>query len=74
MERRVVNDGDQRWQIRHITSQKAEKLYRCPGCDHLIQVGHAHIVAWDDDGDGDDRRHWHKGCWNARKRRSPGFK
>lgn len=68
----MVDDGDQRWQVRRITGEAAEKAYRCPGCDLIIPSGKAHVVAWDDSGDGEDRRHWHEGCWNARHRRRPG--
>jgi len=51
----------------------ATKTYRCPGCDHEVPPGMAHVVAWPaDDADGlQDRRHWHTGCWRARDRRAP---
>jgi hypothetical protein len=29
-----------------------------------------HVVAWPDHGGIDDRRHWHKACWNAKDRRT----
>ena len=51
----------------------SDKAYRCPGCDHEIRPGVAHVVAWPADGRGDltDRRHWHTPCWRARDRRRP---
>lgn len=65
-------DGD--WLVRTIPGSAATKMYRCPGCDHEIRPGVAHVVAWPADGRGDagDRRHWHTPCWRARDRRRPG--
>jgi hypothetical protein len=65
-------DGD--WLVRDVTGAGAAKTYRCPGCDHEIRPGVAHVVAWpaDERGDMSDRRHWHTGCWRARDRRAPG--
>ena len=62
-------DGD--WSVRRIPPGAATKTYRCPGCDHEIRPGVAHVVAWpaDERGDLADRRHWHIGCWHARDRR-----
>lgn len=54
-----------------IPPARANKPYRCPGCDQEVAKGVAHIVAWpEDDESGDWRRHWHTGCWEARARRS----
>jgi hypothetical protein len=66
--------GDGEWAVRSVPGGAATKPYRCPGCDHEIAVGVPHVVAWPADGYGaglDDRRHWHRGCWRARGRRSP---
>jgi hypothetical protein len=65
--------GDGEWTVRAIPGDSATKTYRCPGCDHEIAPGVAHVVAWPADGSGgtEDRRHWHTGCWRARERRSP---
>jgi hypothetical protein len=65
------SDGD--WLVRTIPGRGAVKAYRCPGCDHEIRPGVAHVVAWPADGRGDltDRRHWHTPCWRARDRRRP---
>ncbi|MEV4315767.1 hypothetical protein [Actinocrispum sp. NPDC049592] len=62
-------DGD--WNVRSVTG--SAKTYRCPGCDHEIGPGVPHVVAWptDDYGNVEDRRHWHKACWQARLRRRP---
>jgi hypothetical protein len=70
---RVVTSPDDAWSVRHITVAGAVKTYRCPGCDHEIALGVAHVVAWpaDERGDLADRRHWHTSCWNARDRRRP---
>jgi hypothetical protein len=66
-------EHDDAWSVRQITAAGATKAYRCPGCDHEILPGVAHVVAWPADGRGDatDRRHWHTACWRARHRRQP---
>ncbi|UGY93675.1 ATP/GTP-binding protein [Streptomyces gobiensis] len=58
------------WVVRLISGGGAAKRYRCPGCDQEIPPGVPHVVAWQQYGSVDDRRHWHKACWNARDRRS----
>jgi hypothetical protein len=65
------SDGE--WLVRVIPGDAAGKMYRCPGCDQEIRAGVPHVVAWPADGRGDetDRRHWHRGCWRARDRRTP---
>ncbi|MFC4053321.1 ATP/GTP-binding protein [Actinomadura syzygii] len=63
---------DGQWVVRSISGSGAVKAYRCPGCDQEIPPGVAHVVAWrTDDRGGEDRRHWHRPCWQARGRRSP---
>ena len=64
-------DGD--WNVRTIAGANAVKAYRCPGCDQEIPAGVGHVVAWPADGRGgaEDRRHWHRPCWEARDRRRP---
>lgn len=57
------------WAVRQVGGS-AGKTYRCPGCDQEIRQGVPHVVAWVRSGPVDDRRHWHKACWNARDRRS----
>ncbi|MCQ6552764.1 ATP/GTP-binding protein [Streptomyces sp. C10-9-1] len=59
------------WSVRHVPGAGATgKTYRCPGCDQEIPSGVPHVVAWPEHGGVDDRRHWHKACWNARDRRT----
>ncbi|MBO2456488.1 ATP/GTP-binding protein [Actinomadura violacea] len=69
-----TEDGpDGEWIVRSITGAAAVKAYRCPGCDQEIPRGVPHVVAWpaDERGGADDRRHWHRPCWQARARRAP---
>jgi hypothetical protein len=70
---RVVHDPDGSWTVRNVPVEAAVKMYRCPGCDHEIGPGVAHVVVWPADARGDlaDRRHWHTSCWGARHRRRP---
>ncbi|MFD9359165.1 ATP/GTP-binding protein [Streptomyces sp. NPDC060031] len=59
------------WKVRHVAGASAAgKRYRCPGCDQEIPSGTPHLVAWPEYGGVDDRRHWHKACWNAKDRRT----
>ncbi|HSL06571.1 MAG TPA: hypothetical protein VK887_01175 [Pseudonocardiaceae bacterium] len=64
-------DGE--WVVRTVPAEQAVKSYRCPGCDHEIGPGTAHVVAWPagEQGSLADRRHWHTSCWAARGRRAP---
>jgi hypothetical protein len=34
------------YQVRPIPAARAVKTYRCPGCDHEIRTGTAHVVVW----------------------------
>ena len=54
--------------FRHMGPHAAKKFYVCPGCNQNIPPGVAHIVAWPKEvGRGaDDRRHWHRHCWDRR--------
>ncbi|HET6356602.1 ATP/GTP-binding protein [Streptomyces sp.] len=63
--------GEQ-WAVRDVAGASAAgKRYRCPGCDQEIPSGVPHVVAWPEHGGGvEDRRHWHKACWNAKDRRT----
>ncbi|WP_342319575.1 hypothetical protein [Corynebacterium mayonis] len=56
------------YMVRSMGSAAASKFYVCPGCNQNIPPGVAHIVVWPrDSGRGvDDRRHWHKNCWQRR--------
>ncbi|GAA1531422.1 ATP/GTP-binding protein [Actinomadura kijaniata] len=72
-EQQTEEGPDGEWNVRQVPGANATKHYRCPGCDQLIPPGVAHLVAWPADGfgDADDRRHWHRPCWQARTRRGP---
>ncbi|KWX20105.1 hypothetical protein [Mycolicibacterium wolinskyi] len=60
------------YEVRAVTAARALKNYRCPGCDHEIRSGVAHVVVLPVElGDVDDRRHWHTSCWTNRANRSP---
>lgn len=72
---RVEQGADgQEYQVRTVPAARALKTYRCPGCDHTIPPGTAHVLAWPA-GPGEsgveDRRHWHRSCWENRQRRGP---
>ncbi|MGZ7496443.1 hypothetical protein ACXM2N_05010 [Corynebacterium sp. ZY180755] len=60
--------GGEIYLYRHMGSHAAVKFYTCPGCNQNIPPGIAHIVAWPRDyGRGaEDRRHWHRPCWDHR--------
>jgi len=46
------------YEVRPVPGYRATKTYRCPGCDHEIRSGTAHVVVLRvDDEDADDRRH-----------------
>ncbi|NGX07091.1 hypothetical protein [Mycobacteroides franklinii] len=63
------------YHVRRIAGVRAIKVYRCPGCDHEIAIGVAHVVVWpagdNPDRAMDDRRHWHTPCWGNRANRGP---
>ncbi|MFJ7202433.1 ATP/GTP-binding protein [Streptomyces sp. NPDC098789] len=70
LERTEEYQGEE-WNIRHVAGASAMgKRYRCPGCDQEIPSGTPHLVAWPEYGGVDDRRHWHKACWNGKDRRT----
>ena len=68
------------WEVRPVAGAYARKSYRCPGevdvlgfcvpADQEIGPGRPHVVAWPS-GLPDQRRHWHRVCWEARSRRAP---
>jgi hypothetical protein len=55
-------------EVRRIAGARATKVYRCPGCDHEVVIGAAHVVVIPRDDPG-SRRHWHGGCWERELRR-----
>ncbi|MEX0832614.1 MAG: hypothetical protein WD276_01875 [Actinomycetota bacterium] len=54
-------------EVRIVT---ADKIYRCPGCDHEVRRGVSHLVVVPL-GDPQGRRHWHTECWRRELRRRP---
>ena len=64
------HDGN--YVVRTVAGANAQKPYRCPGCSQTIPVGLPHLVAWPYEpdifsGSGvEQRRHWHKSCWERR--------
>ncbi|MGB3233531.1 MAG: hypothetical protein WBB57_23055 [Mycobacterium sp.] len=70
----VGADGDD-YEVRPVPAARATKVHRCPGCDHEIKPGTAHVVVLPaDSGVADaveDRRHWHTACWSHRATRGP---
>ncbi|ORV93012.1 hypothetical protein AWC11_07145 [Mycobacterium interjectum] len=72
--RRVETGPDgYEYEVRPVAAARAVKIYRCPGCDHEIASGTAHLVVWPVEGPQgtDDRRHWHTPCWANRATRGP---
>jgi hypothetical protein len=63
--------GDDEVEVRHIQPYQAVKTYQCPGCQQDIRPGTFHVVVVPREAP-DLRRHWHRGCWDARHRRRPG--
>ncbi|MCV6964506.1 hypothetical protein BST27_09250 [Mycobacterium intermedium] len=61
------------YEVRPVAAARAVKVYRCPGCDHQIQPGTAHVVVWPTDLTQavEERRHWHTPCWANRATRGP---
>ncbi|MGO9660577.1 MAG: hypothetical protein ACLQVK_19280 [Acidimicrobiales bacterium] len=58
-------------ELRRISPSQARKPYLCPGCNHEIAPGTAHLVVVPRHAP-DLRRHWHTPCWQLRDRRRPG--
>ena len=73
LERHREEWNGREYEVRTVLGTTAAKAYRCPGCDQVIRGGN-HLVVWPaDDLDAEDRRHWHRACWQARGRRGPGL-
>jgi hypothetical protein len=56
------------FEVRLIHPFQARKRYVCPGCNHAIESGTGHVVVVPLEAP-DLRRHWHRPCWEAEKRR-----
>ncbi|ORB20611.1 hypothetical protein BST36_18430 [Mycolicibacterium moriokaense] len=62
------------YEVHPVAAARATKTYRCPGCDHEIRPGTAHLVVWPagrGEQASEDRRHWHTPCWAHRATRGP---
>lgn len=57
--------------VRHVMASAAHSEYLCPGCNQVIPPGIGHYAVVPDRFP-DDRRHWHRGCWDRRSRARPG--
>lgn len=69
----AVARADGEWLVRTIPAGASQKSYRCPGCDQLVRAGQAHLVVWPRVASLgslsaiDERRHWHRTCWERRR-------
>ena len=57
-------------EVRFLHPFQARKTYRCPGCDQDIAPGTGHVVVVPRLAP-EDRRHWHRPCWDHRCTRHP---
>jgi hypothetical protein len=57
--------GGREFQVQETSGINAEagKQWSCPGCVTPIEIGTAHVVAWDLLSGPETRRHFHKQCW-----------
>ena len=58
-------------ELRRIQPYAAKRTYVCPGCNQEIRPGTGHLVIVPLDAV-DERRHWHRSCFERRKTRRPG--
>lgn len=67
-----VPKHDGSWLVREIRPGQSVKRYTCPECQHAIEPGVAHLVAWPatppigSSSGVDFRRHYHTQCWARR--------
>lgn len=68
-----VERSDGRWIVRPVPGAAATKTYRCPGCSQTISPATPHVVVWPAEpaltgaAGVEERRHWHRGCWDRRR-------
>lgn len=60
-------DGSYEVQRDQVSSQ----VRGYPGCDHFINAGTLHVVAWRQTESAQERRHWHTSCFDERRDRQP---
>ena len=56
--------------IKFLQPYQARKSYVCPNCNRDIPPGTSHYVIVPVHAP-DLRRHWHRGCWDGRRTRTP---
>lgn len=67
MARTEAGPGGFDFTVRQVRNEN--RVYLCPGCNHPIPAGVAHVVAWSNehlfgsDAALAERRHWHTACW-----------
>lgn len=64
------DDGGAEVEVRRVQPYQAVKPYLCPGCGGTIPARAGHLVVVPLAAP-DDRRHWHRSCWERRGRRRP---
>lgn len=57
-------------EVRRVQPYQAAKPYLCPGCGGTVAAGTGHLVVVPTAAP-DERRHWHRSCWERRLRRRP---
>ncbi|MDQ6697430.1 MAG: hypothetical protein M3Z46_08235 [Actinomycetota bacterium] len=57
--------------VQRVQPYQARKVYLCPGCNQDVSPGVGHLVVVPQRTP-DDRRHWHRSCWDHRAHRRPG--
>jgi hypothetical protein len=58
-------------ELRRIQPDRATKSYRCPGCNQEIPPGIGHVAIIPQSAP-EERRHWHRACWDHRGSRKAG--
>ncbi|MCQ3808023.1 MAG: hypothetical protein OXB92_02430 [Acidimicrobiaceae bacterium] len=56
--------------VKFLQPYQARKSYICPNCNRGISPGTSHYVVVPVHAP-DLRRHWHRGCWDGRRTRTP---
>lgn len=63
---------DGSWVVQQLSAGRSVKAYICPECNHQIDSGVAHVVAWQAtppigaSSAVEFRHHFHTQCWNRR--------
>ncbi len=67
---RTEEHGGTTVEVRPVQPYQATKPYACPGCHGTVAAGTGHLVVVPVAAP-QDRRHWHRSCWEQRDRRGP---